>query len=108
VRFRDFSSAEEVFRGGYRTIPDAGWHFSWMGGVERVRDKLAACSHQEKNLPQYSDPAYIARTISAGKPLFDADGQFTYVSLDDSFPRWLYEHPERFSSLLKPVEASAG
>jgi hypothetical protein len=111
VRIRDFSSAEEVFRGGYRTVPDAGWHFSCMVGVERIRDKLAACAHQEKNLPQYSDPEYIARTVSAGKPLFGTDGQFTFVSLDDSFPRWLYEHPERFSGLLKPVgtgEASAG
>jgi hypothetical protein len=28
-------------------IPDAGWHFTWMGGVDRHLEKMNAFSHQE-------------------------------------------------------------
>ena len=30
-----------------QTIPDAGWHFTWMGGAERFRAKLEAFAHRE-------------------------------------------------------------
>ena len=30
-----------------RSIPDAGWHFTWMGGVERFRAKMEAFAHRE-------------------------------------------------------------
>ncbi|HEY0838357.1 MAG TPA: tetratricopeptide repeat protein, partial [Azospirillum sp.] len=30
-----------------RTIADAGWHFTWMGGHERFRAKLEAYAHRE-------------------------------------------------------------
>jgi beta-1,4-mannosyl-glycoprotein beta-1,4-N-acetylglucosaminyltransferase len=101
ARFRDFVSAEEMRHSGSKTIPDAGWHFTWMGGVERIREKLAAFAHQELNTPQFSNAQYIERALHAGKPLFGE--QFNFVTLDDSFPRYWRENPEKISNWLKPV-----
>ena len=30
-----------------RAVPNAGWHFTWMGGIERFRTKLEAFAHRE-------------------------------------------------------------
>ncbi|MCM8738508.1 tetratricopeptide repeat protein [Azospirillum sp. A1-3] len=30
-----------------RTVPNAGWHFTWMGGFERFRTKLDSFAHRE-------------------------------------------------------------
>lgn len=44
-------------------IPDAGWHFSWMGGVERMLAKLDAFSHTEEAVQRWRDPEALARTL---------------------------------------------
>jgi beta-1,4-mannosyl-glycoprotein beta-1,4-N-acetylglucosaminyltransferase len=45
LRYRDFTCANELRHSGYKTIPDAGWHFTYIGGVDRVREKIAAYAH---------------------------------------------------------------
>jgi hypothetical protein len=42
-------------------LPDAGWHFSFLGGAEDVKTKLAAYSHQEQNRPRDHDPGNLDR-----------------------------------------------
>lgn len=39
------------FDRGFRPVllPDAGWHFSYLGGDEALNEKLAAYAHQEKS-----------------------------------------------------------
>jgi beta-1,4-mannosyl-glycoprotein beta-1,4-N-acetylglucosaminyltransferase len=32
-------------------IPEAGWHFSFMGGIERIKIKIQSYAHQEFNNP---------------------------------------------------------
>lgn len=101
--FRDFSCAEEMRHSGYKIVENGGWHFSFMGGVERISEKFAAYAHQERNRPQFTDPQVIDELINRGAPLANLDHQLRFVPLDDSFPRCLLEHPEKFSSWIKPV-----
>jgi len=45
----------ERFAGETRVAPDAGWHFSWLGGVERMRTKLKSFSHVEPEVSRWAD-----------------------------------------------------
>jgi beta-1,4-mannosyl-glycoprotein beta-1,4-N-acetylglucosaminyltransferase len=103
TRFRDFSCAEELRHSGRNSIKNAGWHFTWMGGAERIRDKLEAYSHQECNLPQFNNPDHINRILNKGSTLFKEDVHLKIVPLDDSFPGYVLTHPEKFSHWLKMV-----
>ncbi len=103
LHFRDFSCAEEMRHSGYKIVENGGWHFSFMGGVDRIREKLAAYAHQERNLPRFTDPQVIDEQINRGAAVGGLDYQLRFVPLDDSFPRYLLEHPEKFSSWIKPV-----
>jgi hypothetical protein len=103
MRFRDFSCAEEMRHSGYKVVEDGGWHFSWMGGVQRIQEKLAAYAHQERNRPELAATGHIKQSLNDGRMFFKPEQRLEVVSLDDSFPRYLLEHPEKFSNWIKPV-----
>jgi beta-1,4-mannosyl-glycoprotein beta-1,4-N-acetylglucosaminyltransferase len=103
LHFRDFSCAEEIRHSGYKIVENAGWHFTWMGGVQRIQEKLAAFSHQELNQPQIAATGNIEQSLNNGLVFFDPERRQETVPLDNSFPRYLLEHPEKFSDWIKPV-----
>lgn len=103
LRFRDFSCAEELRHSGYKIVRDGGWHFSWMGGVRRIQEKLAAYSHQERNRPEIMAAGNIEQSLQGGHGFFNSEHRLKPVPLDDSFPRYLLEHPEKYAHWIKPA-----
>jgi beta-1,4-mannosyl-glycoprotein beta-1,4-N-acetylglucosaminyltransferase len=101
LRFQDFSCAEEIRHSGYKTVQGGGWHFTFMGGPERISQKLAAYAHQERNRLQFTDVKVISDQIAGGAPVGGMDYQLKIVPLDETFPRYLLEHPGKFSSWIK-------
>jgi beta-1,4-mannosyl-glycoprotein beta-1,4-N-acetylglucosaminyltransferase len=103
VRFRDYSCAEEIRHSGYKMVKDAGWHFTYMGGGERIADKLKAFSHQEYNTAEHTDAQRIDERINRGELLFGKNEQITFVPVDKTFPEYVQNHPEKFVGWIKPV-----
>jgi hypothetical protein len=103
VRFRDYSTADEVRYSGQRSVPDGGWHFTFMGGAERIRDKIQAYAHQEYNKPQFTDTQSIAERMNRAEPLFGTNEELAFVPLDESFPRYILENREKYAAWIKPL-----
>lgn len=87
-------------------IPDGGWHFSYMGGVRAIQDKLETYAHQEYNTEKYKDASRIAEYMDAGRDLFDRDVKYAFVPIDDSYPPYVLDHPRRFSRYMGPAEVT--
>ncbi len=73
----------------YKIIPNAGWHFTYVGGVKKIIEKLEAFSHTEYNLPQYKDETSISEIIANGKDLFGRDLQFEIEQKTNNLPLYL-------------------
>lgn len=101
--YRDFTLANELRHCGYHTVPNGGWHFSWMGGVERIRAKAAAFAHQEFNRPEYMAPERVAQCIKEGQSLCADGGQAQFFVVDERLPDYVRRHPERFANLIRSV-----
>lgn len=88
-------------------VENGGWHFSFLGGQQRVREKLAAYSYQgrrSKFLLQFLDkvfPQRIQRKIENNDDIFNTGRQFRTVKLDHEFPYYLLANRQRFESLIK-------
>lgn len=88
-------------------IEEGGWHFSFLGGPERVKEKLAAYSYQGRrtaNLLRLLDlifPGRIGRRIAANKDIFTTGRNFKTVEIDSSFPPYLIESLHRYGRYLK-------
>jgi beta-1,4-mannosyl-glycoprotein beta-1,4-N-acetylglucosaminyltransferase len=92
-----------------QAILDGGWHFTWMGGVERILLKMDSMAHQELNKPEYRDPKIIEEKIRCGGDIFGGEmsvpeGGSSVVKIDyQHMPKYLVDHQQEFSEIiLKP------
>lgn len=79
---------------------DGGWHFSYLGGIKRIQEKVRAYSHQELNRSDILDPQILERRLGAGEDIFGRPN-FTYdfVVLEDH-PEYVLRNLKRFRHLL--------
>jgi hypothetical protein len=85
-----------------RVIENGGWQFSYLGGTEKIRQKIKAFSHQEYNSDEFLNESNLARAIEEGVDLFGRGFKFEKVSIDSSFPRAIVEELERYRHLVLP------
>ena len=112
ARYADFKNTKEFRKRrdrqgeGIVQIEDGGWHFTYLGGLETVRQKLHsfAHSHEEKyQLTAADDEEQLTQMLNNAVDLFGRDYRYEFVELDERFPRYVREHRTRFSHLIKPM-----
>ncbi|MFS8563822.1 MAG: hypothetical protein LVR00_05710 [Rhabdochlamydiaceae bacterium] len=74
----------------YPCIPDAGWHFTSIGGLKVQIEKLEAFSHQESDLPEN-------KTQKAMDTYMEAYCRI--VPLDDTFPAYIRDNQKYYRSI---------
>jgi beta-1,4-mannosyl-glycoprotein beta-1,4-N-acetylglucosaminyltransferase len=95
--FRDLPDDEVT------VIPEGGWHFSYLGGVEKIIEKFESFSHNEYNTKEFKNPEAIRKAVNEGRSLFDRHTRFKRVDIKDPrypFPRPLLQQPDRYSHLI--------
>jgi beta-1,4-mannosyl-glycoprotein beta-1,4-N-acetylglucosaminyltransferase len=81
-------------------VEDAGWHFSYLGGVEKVLEKLQSFAHRELDQPEFTDPNKIAERIRDSKDLFGRDEEkFRKIQINGQLPQYILNNMEKFASL---------
>lgn len=80
-------------------IPNGGWHLTYMGGIKRIRKKLANMTHQEYNNSRYNTPEHIFTAIYAGEDFLENGFRFKVTSLD-FLPDYVRDNQEKFKALL--------
>jgi Glycosyltransferase family 17 len=75
-------------------LTHAGWHFSYLGDEEWLRDKARSTVHQEENTPELLTNMNIAASI-ANKKSWDRTTEFRYdiVDMTDYFPKACFDYP---------------
>jgi beta-1,4-mannosyl-glycoprotein beta-1,4-N-acetylglucosaminyltransferase len=81
-------------------IPEGGWHFSYLGGVKKVIEKIEAYAHQEHNKDEFKDPDRILKVISQGGSLYGEKLDSEIVPIDASFPRFVQENQKALKELI--------
>ena len=81
-------------------IPNAGWHMSFMGGYNKILEKLYAYAHTETLKPELLDN--LEYKFESGQSMWGKDF-WRFVKIDEAFPKYLYEHQEEFKHLIKEI-----
>lgn len=58
----------------YRSIKKGGWHFSFLGGAEKISYKIQSYAHTEYNQEKYYDIKYIEASIKKGEDILKRKG----------------------------------
>lgn len=62
-----------------RHIADAGWHYSYFGGLDKIYDKMTQFLHQELVTPENVKPWNILAKVKAGVDIWGRDGEQEFV-----------------------------
>jgi beta-1,4-mannosyl-glycoprotein beta-1,4-N-acetylglucosaminyltransferase len=83
-------------------IEDAGWHWSFLGGADRIKDKIDAYAHQDMNDPSIINNHTIQKNVDDFKDIFGRE-EFKYflVEIDSSFPEYIINNKEKYQHLIK-------
>lgn len=82
----------------FEVIQNAGWHFSYMGGTDRVIFKIESGGHQELNNDFIKNNVYS--NISQKKDIFFRGCEMTEVDIDNTYPEWLVNNLEKYPQLV--------
>jgi hypothetical protein len=80
---------------GVEIVEHAGWHFTYLGDTEFIRNKIRSFAHNELNTDAVLDAIDVDRSIAQGRGFNPADPrQFVPVALDDYFPAALQQYSQ--------------
>jgi beta-1,4-mannosyl-glycoprotein beta-1,4-N-acetylglucosaminyltransferase len=80
-------------------IKEGGWHFSFLGGVEKIKLKLEAYSHQEYNNDEIKNNIEIR--MSQNKDILGRPGEFKTIILDDTYPDFIRYNYDNYKELIR-------
>jgi beta-1,4-mannosyl-glycoprotein beta-1,4-N-acetylglucosaminyltransferase len=77
--------------GGDDRLSNGGWHFSYVGGTQRIIAKLEAFSHKEYNSIEFKDPVKLLEHLNNKTDLFGRESDFKIVQIDSTFPQYIQD-----------------
>ncbi|MEQ1676816.1 MAG: hypothetical protein ABL876_08950, partial [Chitinophagaceae bacterium] len=81
-------------------IKKGGWHFSYLGGIEKIKQKIRSFAHTEFNKDEYLQDEYLVKAINNGEDIFKREGvSFKFVS-PYYYPDWLRKEMEDYPGFL--------
>lgn len=75
-------------------IDNGGWHFSFIGGVDNVINKIQSYAHQEYNKEEYLDRNKILDLMNSGKDIFGRSNKYNFTNIDSSYPKFIINNYE--------------
>jgi len=93
------NSLNEIRAQDNNDIMDGGWHFSYMGGTERVKQKIEASSAIEwNNIDVISN---LENRLNEEQDVI-CRGDYLYkVDIDDTYPKYFLDNLTKFKYLIK-------
>lgn len=88
-------------------IEDGGWHFSFLGGATRIKEKLEAYSYQGRRSRIVLSaldrlfPNRIMQKIDRNLDIFNTGRVFKITELDSTYPSYISQNLEKFGHLIK-------
>lgn len=108
VKYKNFSTIRKLRNhrhDGYNNpntviAQNGGWHFAYLGGIEKIIYKIESYAHTEHNKEEFKDPEKIKEIITSGKGLYGNDLKCVFVEIDHSFPEHLLNNKDKYSKYI--------
>ena len=81
-------------------VKKAGWHFSYLGGLKKIKEMIRSFAHTEFNKEEFLDDKNILEAMEQGKDIFKRPGvHYRFVS-PYYYPRYLRNIMLQYPALL--------
>lgn len=83
---------------GDRLVPHGGWHFSYLGGLERVLQKRQSIVEQQYNDAETTTAQWVSRRIRQGRDIYRRG--YLFYPTARSLPNFLRRNRKRYDHLF--------
>lgn len=83
-------------------IPNGGWHWSWMGGKDRIIKKIESYSHYEFNRPEFKTDDHIDTCLKTGADLFNRGPGYVLPIDEIVLPLHVIQNINNYKHLIHP------
>ncbi|MEO6508402.1 MAG: hypothetical protein ABIO02_00460 [Patescibacteria group bacterium] len=93
------SKTRELARRGFNKIKNGGWHYSYMGGIDRVKLKFKSLSDAYTRIDLVGSDEDIMRKINSQKDLWDENRSHSLIDISkegyapESIKQFIEKHP---------------
>jgi beta-1,4-mannosyl-glycoprotein beta-1,4-N-acetylglucosaminyltransferase len=85
-----------------KNVKNAGWHFSYMGGLKAIQKKLLSFSHTElQHIAQ--NPVEIKNRVQSGKGFGGFCDRYMAEPLENNFPEFIQKNSITFTEHILPA-----
>ena len=81
-------------------VENAGWHFSYCGGIDAIIRKRNSIAEQNFNTKKNMQPEQIKRKIYSGRDILDRKYYYKIVKIDDFFPEYIRNNQDKYNHLI--------
>jgi len=92
---------------GFKIIKNAGWHFTFLGGMEAIKYKMQSYLHQEFNNEKYVNNE-IETKMKLGLDLFGkSDWRLIPVKITNKkYPEYIVDNQDKYAHFIYPYNIS--
>ena len=85
-----------------KIINNGGWHFTWLGDLDFIKNKLKSFAHTELNNPIVNNDNYIKKCIDELKPIeIKQKIELNKLSINEiNLPTYVVQNIDKYRSLL--------
>ena len=91
-------------RNNYTQINDGGWHYTSMGGKDRIKEKFAAFAETDFNIPQYMNDDNLNKCLETGKDLTDRQEEYAqkrFIADSEITHKEIFEFKDKYPNFYK-------
>ena len=81
------------------TLPNAGWHWSFLGGEEMIEKKIRSYAHEEYDNEETIQQ--IKTRMMYNEDVFNRGFELKTVELDDFYPQYILDNQDKLAHLIK-------
>jgi beta-1,4-mannosyl-glycoprotein beta-1,4-N-acetylglucosaminyltransferase len=92
----------------YYNIDNGGWHFTFMGGAEKVIEKIKSFAHMEYDTEEKTNLEEVKNNIKISKDVYNCNSSWKFVEIDETFPKLIREQIEFYiekNYVFKQIES---
>ena len=81
-------------------ITNAGWHFSYCGNEEHIKQKINSFCDRQFDVPGVVDK--VMDNLKQGKDVLSRTNMnYQKVSIDESFPKYIIDNQQKYAHLIR-------
>lgn len=89
----------------YKVSPPFGWHFSFLGGKDRIKEKLSSYCENQTNTPIVNNDDNIIECLNTGKDLFgrvDPSPRKKFIDISE-YPEAIHRFVKKYPYMYKEL-----